>query len=65
MCSSSPGQRVSELDNSEAETVRSLGLQKLASASEKGVRGSGEGDGESEGHEVALRRYDPCPAAGG
>jgi hypothetical protein len=56
---------VSELESSDAETVRSRGLQKLFSASAKGVRGSGEGDGESEGHDVEERRYDPWLAAGG
>jgi hypothetical protein len=53
------------VDNSEAETVRSRGLQKLFSASAKGVRGSGDGDGESEGQDVADRRYDPWLAEGG
>jgi hypothetical protein len=47
---------VSRLDDSETETVRSRGLQKLFSASAKGERGSGEGEGESEGHEVADNR---------
>lgn len=56
---------MSELESSDAETVRSRGLQKLFSASAKGVRGSGEGDGESEGHDVEERRYDPWLAAGG
>jgi len=31
----------------------------------KDTRGSGEGEGDSEGHEVADRRYDPWLAAGG
>jgi hypothetical protein len=56
---------VRDVDNSEAETVRSRGLQKLFSASAKGVRGSGEGDGESEGQDVADRRYDPWLAERG
>lgn len=40
-------------------------MQKLFSASAKDARGNGEGDGESEGHEVADRRYDPWLAEGG
>jgi hypothetical protein len=47
---------VSELVSSAAETVRSRGLQKLFSASVKGVRGIGEGDGESEGQDVVDKR---------
>jgi hypothetical protein len=40
-------------------------LQKLFSASAKGVRGSGEGDGEREGQDVVERRYDPWLTEGG
>jgi hypothetical protein len=39
--------------------VRSLGLQKLFSASTEKERGSGDGEGDKEGQEVAESRYDP------
>lgn len=54
LCSSSPEKRVGRHGLEVAAMLtRSWGLQKLFSASVKVARGCGEGEGVSEGHEVA------------
>lgn len=45
-----------------ASTVKLRGSQKLESASEAELHGTGVGDGDSDGHSLAESRYEGCDA---